>query len=262
MIPDGRISRVRFEATAYTVRLRHLVEFKLMANIHSAQLTFTHSLVTTVGVRSLPASYPAPAHNSLHSVPRGPLLRGGLAPFLALTTSCASPKPLAGFAFTLAGQSLQLGPSAAGHGDLPDVICREPFPGCLDPYPGSLSGASTRFFPLSFGLPATVTRSAVWQNSVRRLQYGPLYRGCSHSFMFRPPSLLATRVVPTAGADRQGSCDFYFRAPCESLPSRMSDMLAVRIGQLTAGDFHPISVRDLVGRIQPFQRFNFGCFPI
>src|SRR5262249_59517886 len=26
----------------------------------------------------------------------------------------------------------------------------------------------------------------------------PLFRGCSYSFMFRPPSLLASRVVPTA----------------------------------------------------------------
>jgi hypothetical protein len=31
----------------------------------------------------------------------------------------------------------------------------------------------------------------------------------------------------------------YIRAPQGSLPSLTSDMLAVRIGQLTAGDFHP-----------------------
>jgi len=63
-----------------------------MANIHSATLTFTHSLVTTVGYRSLPAWHPAPAHDRLHSVPRGPLLQGVLTPFIALTTSCASPE--------------------------------------------------------------------------------------------------------------------------------------------------------------------------
>lgn len=63
-----------------------------MANIHSAPLTFTHSLVTDVGCRSLPAWHPAPAHSLLHSVPRGPLLKGGLTPCTALTTSCASPK--------------------------------------------------------------------------------------------------------------------------------------------------------------------------
>lgn len=62
-----------------------------MADIHSARLTFTHSLVTAVSYRSLPAYHPAPAHNTLHRVPRGPLLPGGLTPFVALTTSCASP---------------------------------------------------------------------------------------------------------------------------------------------------------------------------
>jgi hypothetical protein len=61
--------------------------------------------------------------------------------------------------------------------------CREPFLGCLDPYPGSLSGAYTRFFSLSFGLPATVTRSAVWRQPVRRLQYGPFFRGLQ-SFLY------------------------------------------------------------------------------
>jgi hypothetical protein len=63
-----------------------------MANIHSAQLTFTHSLVTALGFGSLPAWHPAPAQSPLHGVPRGPLLQGGLTPYLALTTSCASLK--------------------------------------------------------------------------------------------------------------------------------------------------------------------------
>jgi hypothetical protein len=198
-----------------------------MVDIHSSRLTFAHSLVTTLGYRSIPAWHPAPAHKPLHSVPRGPLLQGGLTPCLALTTSCASPKPLAGFAFTLAGQSLQLGPSAAGLGNLPDVICREPFPGCLDPYPGSLSGAFTRFFSLSVGLPATVRRSAVWRKPVRRLQYGP-YIGaavislCSGLQVCLPPGSF---LPPTLSC--RGSCDFYFRAPCVSLPSCTSDMLAV-----------------------------------
>ena len=37
-----------------------------------------------------------------------------------------------------------------------------------------------------------------------------------------------------------GSRDVFIRAPQGSLPSLASDMLAVRIGQLTVGDFHPI----------------------
>jgi hypothetical protein len=37
-----------------------------------------------------------------------------------------------------------------------------------------------------------------------------------------------------------GSCDFYTRASHDSLPYHAPDMLNVRIGQLTFGDFHPI----------------------
>jgi hypothetical protein len=44
------------------------------------------------GLQVASGRHPAPAHSKLHSVPRGPLLQGGLAPLFALTTSCASPK--------------------------------------------------------------------------------------------------------------------------------------------------------------------------
>ena len=37
-----------------------------------------------------------------------------------------------------------------------------------------------------------------------------------------------------------GSCDFSIRASHDSLPHHAPDMLNVRIGQLTFGDFHPI----------------------
>jgi hypothetical protein len=200
-----------------------------MADIHSAATDVYAQPSNFFGLQVASGMHPAPARRTLHSVPRGPLLPGRLIPVPLLRPHVPVPKPLPSFAiYTFAGQSLQLGPSAAGLWHLPDVICREPFLGCLDPYPGSLSGAFTRFFPLSFGLPATVKRSAVPQVSGLRLLSGPLFRGCSHSLMFRPPSLLATRVVPTAAPwSLRGSCDFYFRAPCVSLPSRTSDMLAV-----------------------------------
>ena len=59
--------------------------------------------------------------------------------------------------------------------------------------------------------------------------------------MFRPAGLLAIQVAPTTRyPGTLGSHGFYVRAVHESSPSRASDMLAVRIGQLTAGDFHPI----------------------
>jgi hypothetical protein len=123
------------------------------------------------------------------------------------------PKPLTNFAFTLAGQSLQLGPSAAGLQDLPDVWSRESFPRCLDLYSGSLWSALARFFLQSIGLPRNGSRSALSESPHNDFGAGPLFRSCSHSLMFRPPGLLATQVVPTDATCAHGSHDFYFRAP-------------------------------------------------
>jgi hypothetical protein len=63
--------------------------------------------------------------------------------------------------------------------------------------------------------------------------------------IFRPPSLLATQVVPTAGIESgcQGGRGVYIRANRGSLPPRASDILAVRIGQLTAEVFHLLDLR-------------------
>ncbi len=55
------------------------------------------------------------------------------------------------------------------------------------------------------------------------------FRGCRYFFMFRPPSLLVSQIVPTAAVLPQGSRDFYFRAERASLPLHAPDMLTVRI---------------------------------
>ncbi len=47
--------------------------------------------------------------------------------------------------------------------------------------------------------------------------------------MFRPPSLLASQVAPTAANVPQGSRGFYIRAYRASLPLHAPDMLPVRI---------------------------------
>jgi hypothetical protein len=55
---------------------------------------------------------------------------------------------------------------------------------------------------------ASPVTSAFPKSALGRLNHNPLLndfraggilRGCSHSIIFRPPSLLATQVVPTAG---------------------------------------------------------------
>src|SRR5262252_10882294 len=76
--------------------------------------------------------------------------------------------------------------------------------------------------------------------SLQRLQYGALFeaaviRSCSGPQVCSPPrSLLPLRPKP------YGSRDFYVRTSRELLPPHAPDMLAVRIGQLTAEDFHLI----------------------
>jgi hypothetical protein len=217
-----------------------------MVDIHSAHPTFAHSLVNGVGYRLLPACNPAPAHSHLHDVPRGPLLKGGLTPFLALTTSCASPKASSQLSlFTrwavLAAWTIRcwsLGPSRRYLtrtfswmlGPLPRLSQR-----CLYPFlPTTLRPSRNGYAVGSLAKIHTTT-------SVRTVLSG------LQSFLY----VQASRFACHPGRSCrwrfrvQGSCDFYFRAPCGSLPSRTSDMLAVRIGQLTAGDLHPIRFATL-----------------
>jgi hypothetical protein len=68
--------------------------------------------------------------------------------------------------------------------------------------------------------------------------------------MFRPPGLLATQVAPTAAylAGMPGSHGFYVPAYLGLLPPRAGDMLAARIGQLTAWGLSPHKIRGLAGR--------------
>jgi hypothetical protein len=50
-----------------------------------------------------------------------------------------------------------------------------------------------------------------------------------------------------------GSCDFYIRASHDSFPHHAPDMLNVRIGQLTFGDFHPTRSTALPAAPKGFQ---------
>jgi hypothetical protein len=107
----------------------------------------------------------------------------------------------------------------------------------LNPYPGASPGAHTRFFPGNIGLYRLRTGSAPHNIRTATSVRGRL-RGCSYSIIFRPADLLATQVAPTAVIPL-GSRGFYVRAYCGLLPPRTSDILAVRIGQLTAWGLTP-----------------------
>ncbi len=124
--------------------------------------------------------------------------------FLALTGSCVNPKPSPCLGITLthlvfAGCCQPLlgeGPSRR--------YLRESFSTCLDPYPGCSHGALTRFFPRDNGLPGVENRSALGNTHTLATSVWTLFRGCSHSLMFRPVDLLATQVAPTAVLNRTG----------------------------------------------------------
>jgi hypothetical protein len=229
------------------------------AHIHPSPFRFAYVPVSFRG-----AAHPGSVSRCLlsfrnHRVPRAPLplpgvtcsggtscpIRGRYPSFFALTDSCARPPSsyllgsrLVWQVFAGCRQSLlDGGPSRR-------YLCKS-FLGCLAPYLGVSSGASARFFPEDFGLPHAMTGSAFSQLPVQRLPHGAISRGCRHSFMFRPPSLLATQVAPTDTILPYGRRGVYFRTSVSSLPPSPSDMLTVRIGQLTAGDFHPIRLTAL-----------------
>ncbi len=61
MIPDGRFSRIRFEAAAYTMRLPpDRGQLKSMVDMHSLSLKFAHSLASRRDHRLLPTQRSAP----------------------------------------------------------------------------------------------------------------------------------------------------------------------------------------------------------
>jgi len=153
-------------------------------------------------------------------VPRAPLHRGRRYPpgqgvahpvgkrypaVIAPTGSCASPISSPRLGFTLAHRVfagcdqplLQIGPSRR-------YLC-ESVPTCLDPYPGGPQGASARFFPWGIGLPRSHSGSALHKKPGQPLPSRGSSRGCSHFIMFRPASLLAAQVAPTARSFRTGA---------------------------------------------------------
>ena len=168
-------------------------------------------------------------------------LVGGLYPsFIAHTSSCVRPNSsqclrvtLVHWVFAGCCQSLlQDGPSRR--------YLRKSFPRCLDPYPGASPGANTRYFPGDIGLRRESTGSAT-----RKYPYRDFCTGMI-SGLQSFDDLQASRFARHSGRSHhrrpfvpRGSRGFYVRAEYGLLPPRTSDMLAVRIGQLTAWGLSP-----------------------
>ncbi len=172
------------------------------------------------------------------------LLQRGLTPFVAFTISCASPKAspqLSLFArwAVLAAWTIRCwswGPSRR--------YLTRTFSWMLGPLPRLSQWCLYPFLPTELrpsrnGYAVGSLAKTRTTTSVRTVISG------LQSFLYVQASKFACHPGRSYRWHfrAQGSCDFYFRAPGESLPSRTSDMLAVRIGQLTAGDLHPIDSR-------------------
>ena len=134
------------------------------------------------------------------------------------------------------------------------ALFRKSFPGCLHPYPGGPPGALTRFFPGDIGLHHAGTDSALYNISVQRRPYGrflgaaviPLCSGlqvCSPPRSLLPHQGSSCFIRPNrpnkSTLSSQGSRGLYVPAYLGSLPPRAGDMLAARIGQLTAWGLSP-----------------------
>jgi hypothetical protein len=75
------------------------------------------------------------------------------------------------------------------------------FPHVLGPLPRLLLWCTCPFFPQDNGLPDIRTRrdrSRDYGSTPTAISVGSTFRGCSHSLMFRPVSLLATPIALTA----------------------------------------------------------------
>ncbi len=130
-------------------------------------------------------------HDVLHHV------RGSYPSFITHTGSCARPKP-SHILQLLLGQWVFAGCRKPLLGDGPSrhYLCN-PCIGAWTPTPQCPSGALARFFPENNGLTSDVTGSAHQTLPIMQLQPGSLFRGCSHSLMFRLPCSLDPQAAPT-----------------------------------------------------------------
>ena len=99
----------------------------------------------------------------------------------------------------------------------------------------------------SSAFPRTLSRSASRMFPSKRFHDGSLFRDCSHFVMFRPPSLLASQIVPAAAT--------YRRRAAEALTSdRTCFVASACIGsvnhpprQLVVWGLTPHEIHSLVG---------------
>src|SRR6201987_5168876 len=141
------------------------------------------------------------------------LLRGHYSPVIALTDSFVGPTRSPLLRPKPRSRSLcRVRPAPAAGGTFPTLSLR-----ILPCVPGPLSRRALGL-PLpvssstSSAFPRTLSRSASRVSPSKRFHVGSRVRDCSHFFMFRPPSLLASQIAPTAAAYRRRAAEAFTSA--------------------------------------------------
>jgi hypothetical protein len=222
---------------------------------------FTNILVPGSHGRTYPSSVSGhtwPIWN--HRVPRAPLpcldviqarddfhshLGRHYSSFLARTGSCVRPCPSPRLVFLVRGVLAGCHQSLRGDGPSRHDLCN-PCVGAGTPTPPCPPGASAHFFPGSLGLTPRETRSAHESIPALQLPQGAVFRGYSHSFIFRLLHSLGLQIAPTAKHTARGGQAVYTTHRLAGYPFQDVASLRVRHGQLTRRDLHPLDC-SLVG---------------
>ena len=173
-------------------------------------------------------------------------------PSSLLRTHAPNPLTLPSFGIASFEESSQVATSPCCQRVLPDVISASPSQDARAPTTTACRVLLPVTSPATSAFPKGEYRSASRKCPLKRLHSGTDFRGCSHFLTFRPLSLLATLVAPTSTVSCRADGNFYVRAEHASLPPHASDMLVVRIRQLTTRGLPPRQTRSLVGCSSPF----------
>jgi len=137
------------------------------------------------------------------------LLGGRCSSVFAPTDSCANPSDSPLLQLLLRSRSLcRLLPAPAASGIFPTLSLR-----ILPRMPGPLprrvpQSAHTCFFLRVIGLPQQGCGSASPLLPANTIFRGAYFRGCRHFFMFKPPSLLTSQIVPNPAHTAAGQLRF------------------------------------------------------
>jgi hypothetical protein len=188
-----------------------IAAFRLIRRLISA-------LSPTTTLMMKPPSVQSPFAHSRHYLDWGDVFRllgGHYSSVVAHTDSCANPIWLSRTsAFASIEESSQVATSLCCQWDLPDVISANLSSDAWSLTTAGSRSAFTCFFLHGIGLPQQRKWVGLPASPANTIFPRSVFRGCRHFFMFRPPSLLASQIVPTVAR--------YSRRAAETFTSEQS----------------------------------------